>query len=288
VRALQWKLRRDAWHYRSQIGAIALVMACGVAVFVSLRSMHGYLRERQAAYYADYHFAELFAQVRRAPLALVPRLRAIPGVEAVEPRVVSRVVLDVPGLDEPATGWLVSIPDRPRPMLNGLVLRSGRYPAPGRGDEVLVSEAFARANRLKLTDRLGAVLEGRWETLRIVGTAISPEFIYEIPPGGASFFPDSRRFGVIWMQESGLAAAFDLVGAFNDVNFGWIGFSLPMAAPAPTPGNTRFPTCSSAPRSRRPRSPVSSCRACSWLSPRSCCTWCSRGWWRPSGSRSRC
>ena len=217
MRALQRKLRRDAWHYRSQIGAIALVMACGVAVFVSMRSMHGYLRDRQAAYYADYHFAQLFAQVRRAPLAVAARLRAIPGVESVEPRVVSQVVLDVPGLEEPATGWLVSIPDRPRPMLNGIVLRSGRYP--GRGDEVVVSQAFARANRLRLTDRVGAVLEGRWETLRIVGTAISPEFIYEIPPSGASIFPDNRRFGVIWMQESGLAGAFDLVGAFNDVSF---------------------------------------------------------------------
>jgi len=218
MRALQRKLRRDAWHYRSQLGAIALVMACGVAVFVSLRSMHGYLRDRQAAYYADYHFAHLFAQVRRAPLAVVPRLRAIPGVERVEPRVVSHVVLDVPGLEEPASGWLVSIPDRPRPMLNGVVLRSGRYPA--RGDEVLVSDAFARANGLRLNDSLGAVLEGRWETLRIVGSAISPEFIYEIPPGGGSVFPDNRRFGVIWMQENGLTGAFDMVGAFNDVSFG--------------------------------------------------------------------
>jgi len=219
MRALQRKLYRDVWHFRSQLGAIAMVMACGVAVFVSLRSMHGYLRDRQAAYYADYHFAHLFAQVRRAPLAVVPRLRAIPGVEAVEPRVVSHVVLDVPGLEEPATGWLVSIPDRPRPMLNGIMLRSGRYPAPGRGDEVLVSDAFARANGLRLNDRLGAILEGRWETLRIVGSAISPEFIYEIPPGGGSIFPDNRRFGVIWMQQSGLAGAFDLVGAFNDVSF---------------------------------------------------------------------
>jgi putative ABC transport system permease protein len=219
VRALQRKLQRDVWHYRSQIGAIALVMACGVAMFVSLRSMYGYLRNRQAAYYADYHFAQLFAQVRRAPLAVADRLRAIPGVEMVEPRVVNHVVLDVPGLEEPATGWLVSIPDLPRPMLNGIVLRSGRYPAPARRDEVVVSDAFARANGLRLTDRLGAVLGGRWETLRIVGTAISPEFIYEIPPGGASLFPDNRRFGVIWMQQSGLAGAFDLVGAFNDVTF---------------------------------------------------------------------
>ena len=101
-------------------------------------------------------------------------------------------------------GWLVSIPDRPRPMLNGLrAAAAGAIPSAGRADEVLVSEAFARANGLRPGDTLGAILRGRWETLRIVGTAISPEFIYEIPPGGGALFPDNRRFGVIWMQAAG-------------------------------------------------------------------------------------
>lgn len=82
MRALTRKLQRDTWHYRSQIGAIAVVMTCGVALFVALRSMHGYLRDRQASYYADYHFAEVFAQVKRAPMAVATELRAISGVEA--------------------------------------------------------------------------------------------------------------------------------------------------------------------------------------------------------------
>jgi putative ABC transport system permease protein len=217
VTPLTRKLQRDAWHYRSQIGAIAVVMASGVALFVAMRSMHGYLRDRQASYYAEYHFAEVFAQVERAPLPVAARLRAIRGVQAVEPRVVAAAVLDVPGLEEPATGWLVSVPEQPRPMLNGIVLRSGRYPTAGRADEVVVSDAFARANGLRLADSLGAILRGRWETLRIVGTAISPEFIYEIPAGGGMIFPDNRRFGVLWMAEGGLGAAFDMTGAFNDV-----------------------------------------------------------------------
>lgn len=219
MRALERKLLRDAWHFRSQVGAIALVMACGVAMFVAMRSMHGYLRDRQAAYYAEYRFADLFATVNRAPDALARRLREIPGVEAVETRVVSAVLLDLPGLEEPATGLLVSIPEEPRPALNAVLIRSGRYPAAGRADEVLVSDAFARANGLRPADTLGAILNGRRETLRITGTAISPEFIYEIPPAGGFLFPDNRRFGVIWMAEPGLAAAFDMEGAFNDAVF---------------------------------------------------------------------
>ena len=46
------KLRRDAWHYRGQMTAIAAVVACGIATFVALRSMHGHLRASRDAYYA--------------------------------------------------------------------------------------------------------------------------------------------------------------------------------------------------------------------------------------------
>ena len=61
---------------------------------------------------------------------------------------VVEVNLDIPGLDEPAVGRLISIPERSGPMLNDLFLRRGRYIEPGRPDEVLISEAFSSANNL--------------------------------------------------------------------------------------------------------------------------------------------
>jgi putative ABC transport system permease protein len=214
VTPLDRKLLRDLLHLRGQVLAVALVVTCGVAMFVTLRSMHRYLMNTQASYYEQYRFADLFASLKRAPLSVAGRLAELPGVTAVEPRIMVDVLLDVPGLAEPATGRLVSIPRDRRPALNDLYLRRGRWIA-GR-DEVMVSEAFARANRLEIGDTLGAVIHGRWERLRIVGLALSPEHIYEIR-GGGDVFPDNRRFGVIWMGYEPLAAAFDLQGAFNDV-----------------------------------------------------------------------
>lgn len=211
---LDRKLVRDLLHLRGQMIAVALVVACGVSMFVTLRSMHRYLLETQASYYAEYRFADLFAQLKRAPLGTAAAIAALPGVTAVEPRIVVDVLVDVPGLPEPATGRLISLPRGRRPALNQLHLRRGRWLA-GRG-EVLVSEAFARANRLEIGDTLGAVIHGRWQRLRIVGLALSPEYIYEIR-GVGDFFPDNRRFGVMWMGYDQLAAAFDLEGAFNDV-----------------------------------------------------------------------
>ena len=96
------------------------------------------------------------------------------GKVKVRTRIVAEVTLDVPGLDEPAIGRLVSIPERRAPMLNDLQLVRGNYVAPGSTDQVLISEAFATANRLEVGDRIGAVLNGRWKELAIAGIALSP------------------------------------------------------------------------------------------------------------------
>lgn len=215
MRPLDRKLLRDIWHLRGPFFAVVLVVASGIALFVALRSMQGYLTGAQADYYRNQRFADLFAHARRAPDSLAREIAAIPGVAVVETRIVADILLDVPGLAEPATGRVVSLPESGRPRLNDLYLRRGRLPMPGETDAVVVSDAFAAANRLAPGDRIGAVLYGRWQSLRIVGTAVSPEFVYEI--GGGDIFPDNRRFGALWMGRRALANAFALDGAWNDL-----------------------------------------------------------------------
>ncbi|MGE0756775.1 MAG: ABC transporter permease, partial [Pirellulaceae bacterium] len=112
-------------------------------------------------------------------------------------------------------GRLVSLPDRPRAGLNTLHLRTGRYIEPGNDDEVLVAEGFAEAHHLLPGDTVRAIINGRLKNLKIVGTALSPEYVYTIRLG--SLVPDDLRFGVFWMGRTALAAAFDMEGAFNDV-----------------------------------------------------------------------
>lgn len=214
---LDRKLIRDLWHLRGQMAAVAVVVACGVAVVMTTRTAYSSLLESRAAYYREYRFADLFVSLKRAPEPLRDRLAAIPGVIVVKTRVVMPVTLDVPGLEEPATGRLISIPERREPMLNDLHLQRGRWIESGHEDEVIVSEAFANANGLSPGAAIGAILNGRWQQLRVVGVAISPEYVYEIGEGG--LFPDNRRFGVLWMGRQTLAGAFDMVGAFNDASF---------------------------------------------------------------------
>ena len=214
--SLNRKLFRDLRHLSGQVLAVMLVVACGMASYLTMRSAYESLVFSQAEYYRESRFAEIFAQVKRAPESLAARLAAIPGVAQVETRVVFEVALDVPGLEEPATGRLVSVPEKYRPRLNDLYLREGRYIEPRQRDEVIISQAFASANRLKIGDTFKAILNGRRQQLRIVGIAISPEYVYEIR--GAEVFPDNRRFGVLWMSREILGPAFDLKEGFNDLS----------------------------------------------------------------------
>ncbi|NEO38426.1 MAG: ABC transporter permease [Moorea sp. SIOASIH] len=221
MNSLDRKLLRDLWQLRGQVIAITLVVACGIASFVLARSAYSSLGLTQDTYYNRYHFAQVFASLKRAPESLKSQIGAIPGIAQTQTRIVVDVTLDVPGLTEPATGRLISIPERRISILNDLFIRQGRYIEPGRGDEVLVSEAFAQANQLNLGDTMGAIINGRWEKLRIVGIALSPEYVYEVR-GAGEIFPDNRRFGVVWIGREALGKAFDLDGAFNDVSLSLI------------------------------------------------------------------
>jgi putative ABC transport system permease protein len=215
VTPLNRKLVRDLFHLRGQVIAVALVVACAIATYVTMRSSYDSLVASRTTYYETYRFADVFAQLKRAPESLAAEIQNLPGVATTQTRVVLEVTLDVPGLDEPATARLVSIPERRTPILNDIFIREGRYVEPGRRDEVLVSEAFAEANHLEVGQSLGAVINGRWEKLRIVGIALSPEYVHEIR--AADVFPDRRRFGILWMSRETLGPAFDMEGAFNNV-----------------------------------------------------------------------
>jgi putative ABC transport system permease protein len=211
--ALNRKLLREIWRLRGQMISIALVVAAGVMTVVTLRGTYESLALALERYYRDHRFAQVFANLERAPESLAHGIEQLPGVAAVQTRVSQMVNLDVPGLDEPAIGQVLSIPPRPEPTLNGVHLVRGRYIDPAQPDEVLASESFVNANLLALGDTLRAVINGRMRDLTIVGVAISPDYIGEVAPG--SVFPDDRRFGILRMNRNALAAATGMEGAFN-------------------------------------------------------------------------
>jgi putative ABC transport system permease protein len=213
---LDRKLLRDLSRMKGQVLAVSLVMACGLAMMIMTRSLILTLESTRAEYYQQYAFADVFSSLKRAPLSVADRLKPLPGVAIVEPRVVVDVTLDLPGFTEPASGHIVSLPeDGGMPQLNRVFLRNGRFPRADERREVVLGEAFANANGLRPGDSLVAVINGRRETLRICGIGLSPEFVFEARAGET--LPDHERFSVMWMNYRALAVAYNMDGAFNDL-----------------------------------------------------------------------
>lgn len=211
MQALDRKLIRDFERLAVQGLAIAVVLACGVAILLTAFGMHRALTDTRAAYYERNRFADIFVETRRAPRHLLPEIRAIPGVVAAEPRVQGMALLDLPDRAEVAMGQLLSWPEAGAPELNLPILRLGLPPQ--RAGEVMVSDAFARANGFGIGDGFWANINGQRRALTITGTAVSPEFIYTIGPG--ALMPDNAGFGILWLPEAEMAAGFDMGGAFN-------------------------------------------------------------------------
>lgn len=213
MQALTTKLFREIRHLRGQLIAIVVVIACGIANFVTFRSVETSLILTQAAYYDASQFADVFLTARRVPESVRERILAVPGVALVETRVVSEVMLDLPDVAEPASATILSIPENGQPLLNKLHLKSGRWVDERRDDEVIISTAFAEANDFHPGDQFNAVINTRWRRLTVVGTALQPEYILEMRPG--TMLIDNKRYGILWMGRKALAAAFDMNGAFN-------------------------------------------------------------------------
>ena len=216
MRALDRKLFRDLVSMRGMVAAIGLVLVGGLSTFVMSLATYQSLDQTRERYYREQRFAEVFAQLVRAPNGVAEEIAAVPGVDRVETRVIAAANLDVAGFREPVTARINSVPEYGGPLLNVPWLSAGRLPAPHADDEVVISAEFAAAHGLVAGSRFHATIKGRRQRLTVTGIALSPEFLYAISPG--ALFPDHERYGILWMDRRALATAFEMDGAFNDVS----------------------------------------------------------------------
>lgn len=215
MRALDIKLWRDLWNLRAQVLTIALVVAIGVGGFVGLFSVHASLLKARDHFYRGHQLADVFVSLKRAPLALRERLAAVDGVAEVQTGLAFEAQIDLGDPGAPVTGRFVALElrraYRGTQGLNAVRLREGRWPEAGSTLEAVVSESFARARGLRPGDSARAVLNGRLQPVRIVGLAISPEYVF----AGSGGAPDEHSFGIWWVDAQRLSELLDLQGAFN-------------------------------------------------------------------------
>ncbi|WP_338466108.1 FtsX-like permease family protein [Novosphingobium sp. ZN18A2] len=213
MKALDRKLLRDMWRLRGQVFAIALVLAAATATFVLSVGVHGSLVATRDAYYAQNHFADVFANMVRAPRSIVSRIAQVPGVRRAEGSIVQYATLDLPGRHDPIRAIANSVDEHGRSRINQITLRKGAMPRPEHSRDVVIDESFAKANGLGIGDTITARIYGRKQVLDIVGIGLAPNYIYALAPG--DLIPDDTRFGILWMGRKALEAATDRTEAIN-------------------------------------------------------------------------
>ena len=211
---LDRKLLRDLWRIKLQAFAIMLVVGAGVLLLVMMDGLVNSLEQTRQAYYERYRLADVFAPTKRAPLSLLERIEEIDGVRTVEHRVVGGALVNIDANPTPIRAQAVSLPNYREARLNRVYLSEGAMLSGRNPDDILLLEGFAKAHNLSPGDSLRATMNGARRTFSIVGLAQAPEFVLTTAPG--EFAPDDSRFAVFWMNESALAAAFDVDGAFNE------------------------------------------------------------------------
>jgi putative ABC transport system permease protein len=215
VKTLRLKLARDLWRLRYQCLTIAVLLGCGIASFVAAVSAAASVKASADAFYADAHFADIFAHLKRAPRPVLDRLRRLPGVATAEGRVTGDFRLVLEASDEPVVLHFVSVGWPEEARLNQTRITQGRQVEPGSSDEIVLSATFSEAWGLVPGATLTVIIEGRLAKLRVVGVAVSPEFVWAAEPRLG--LPDPWHFGVAWMDEGALTKAMGLVGGFNDL-----------------------------------------------------------------------
>lgn len=217
MKALDRKLLRDLRALWSQALTIALVVASGMGGYLTSLSSVDSLVLARDRFYAEGRFADVFASLKRAPDAVAEGLREVPGVADVQTGIEAMVRVEMAGVPDPIIGQLVGLDSRQPLRMNRVSVSAGQALQGGDSSDgslpALVSEGFAQARGLRFGDTLSVLMNGRKRQLRVVGTALSPEFVF----AGLWGMPDMRGYGVFWIDREALAAAYDMNGAFNRV-----------------------------------------------------------------------
>lgn len=207
--------------------AVVAIVTVGVGCLVGFLATSQNLQLAKSDYYQRTFLADFWVDLKKAPITEAMRLADVPGVASLRHRLTTPVTVDMPEVRRPISGLLVSLPARRQDVINNVLVRSGTWFTPFGEEEVLVDHSFAQARGVVPGDELRLVIKGESKTLRVVGTAISSEFVYLMPPG--SIAPQPSNYGVFYVPRQLAEDAMGFEGACNNL----VGVLTPQAREHP-------------------------------------------------------
>ncbi|MBN1679292.1 MAG: FtsX-like permease family protein [Anaerolineae bacterium] len=216
LKSLRRKTIGDLRANRGQFLAVWLMVTLGTTFFGAMYPAAVNLLDSVFRTYDRLEYMDFQVQVDSPSEDTLQAVRAIPGVESAEPRLVVESSLQPMSVTEHAIILrLISVPDERESGVNRNELIEG-HDLRNSGD-LLLLESFANYHDLKPGDTLRVTLADQTTVeLRIAGLVFNPEYLVA-GRNRLVTFPTPSTFGVAWMPYSDLAELAGQPGEYNDI-----------------------------------------------------------------------
>lgn len=213
MRLLLLKTWRDIGVRKGQFIALIVLVALGITSYVSFISSYQDLKVSTSESYARLKFEDFATQVLGAPKSVLVKVRQVPGVAAVEGRLVVDTQLDrTPQLK--ANARIVGVPAGRSASVDEVLVADGSYVS-GLESEVLVHQKFANETGAAVGDRLTIQVLGRKQIVRITGLATSPDYLYPVRSKGD--FSGPGEFALLYMAQPELERLFHKPDTYTSI-----------------------------------------------------------------------
>lgn len=201
-----------------QQGAIGAMVALGITFFIASYSAYLNLDGSYSSSYTKLLFEDFGIKFHSAPERVAERIARIPGVSAVEARLVEDVGITIPGRNggRKLVGRLIGIPSDRALLVNRLRLVKGRMLKEATRREILLEASFAQYHKLAPGDYLTVSRSSSEVRLQIAGIVQSPEYLYVVRSKHELMaMPDT--FGVMFVSSEILGPLIGQNGQVNEV-----------------------------------------------------------------------
>lgn len=194
------KMIRDMLENKLAYLACIIVMAMGLMTYSSMSIVMENLLYAKDTFYQNYQMADAFSQVQSYPKNQLDEFEKVEGIEKAEGVLKQDVRIYNTERNMSAYLRVNSYDTKKTERLNDVLLQEG-YPLLEDEYSIWVGEKYFKANHLKINDEIQLIIAGKVYTFRVVGSVVSPEYVYTTR-NQTDMFPDPQNFDIAYISDS--------------------------------------------------------------------------------------
>lgn len=210
------KARRDLAHHKWPFLALTAMIVLGVASFTSIYGAYANLQDAVDGTYASQNFHDALLEIKPTARASLASLDDAAGVHAWEARLFVELPVTFNNGEPPVMARIISLPATGDSRIDVLRVLDGATPGE-RTSDVVLDAGFAGHHDLKVGDIAHVTTPTGTRSVRIAGTALSPEYLWPAKTAQEHMPDVLRRWGVFWIREDSLQTLIQQPDVVNQV-----------------------------------------------------------------------